>query len=103
MANPEMRIEKLSSYMGKNLSQDEIKDLVKNYSLDKNLKRIKSGEHRTKEKKGTIAAKSIYFESNHIGPNLGASIGDRLPVKVKEYIYSNHKIVFDYFDYSPDR
>jgi len=99
MKNNSLRIEKLSEYMGVNYTEKEIQELSKKYSLNNNLKRIESGEHRTEDKKGTIAAKNIYFESNHIGPNLGKSIGNSLPEEIKKYIYEKHKMIFDYFNY----
>ena len=97
--DPLLRVEKLSSFMGKNLTKDEVKKIAEEYSVNKNIERIKEGEHRTIDIKGTEKTKHIYFESNHIGPNKGMSQGNKLPTDVKEMIVTRYNTIFTSFNY----
>jgi len=96
---PELRVKTISEFMGASLSEAEIKKMSDDHTVEKNLKRIENGEHRTDDIKGTIKTKNIYFEKNHIGPGMGSSTGRDLPENIKEMIYSRYKEVFKAFNY----
>ena len=101
-SNPKKRVSEIARIMKVDLSDDDVKRITEDHSVQKNITRIESGEHRTEEIKGTEKTKNIYFEKNHIGPGKGKSQGGRLPQEVKDIIFENYLAIFKEFNYERD-
>ena len=100
--NPAKRVSEIAKIMKVDLSDDDIERITKDHTVQKNIERIASGEHRTEDIKGTAKTKNIYFEKNHIGPGKGKSQGGRLPQEVKDLIFKNYAALFEEFNYNKD-